>query len=135
MINNLYKYLDLNHPPVTKYKPEERESNQRFANISMGVGEREFTYIPNKKSIPGPASYGIQTGKIRSWSVPKNDPKKRVEIERVPGPGTYELIHDYKKHDWDSQRLKAIQYKEIRRPKHIELHNSESKYKRSETPN
>ena len=131
----LTQNLDLDHPPATKYKPESVKGGQRFANISLGVGEREFTYIPKKKTIPGPASYEYgQSPHSRAYSVPKSVPSHRLDAEKAPGPGTYDLMREYKKHDWEQQRLKVIQYKELRRPRRIESLSYRNKYRRSDTP-
>lgn len=92
----------------------------------MGIGERVYTYIPQKREIPGPASYDFTVReKVRSVSSPKTDrthnsptqPRAKRYVEKIPGPGAYELAQQYKKFDWELQHKKALQYKMLRKPK------------------
>ena len=114
----------LKNPPVTKYTPEkyqDAQKSQKYSRISLGVGERSFSYIP-KKDVPGPASYSLEKSDnlkriphYRHVSVERQRELSHIPQIKTPGPGSYNVGANYNKYDWTVQRQRANLYKDIRK--------------------
>mmetsp|Transcript_70451 Transcript_70451/g.82084 ORF Transcript_70451/g.82084 Transcript_70451/m.82084 type:complete len:300 (+) Transcript_70451:26-925(+) len=113
----------LKHPPVNKYDPKPTYLKTNLIKDGLGVvrSARDASYILNKK-IPGPGDYELHKDGLASpnrFIHGKIDPEhvnsSSLKINTSPGPGTYELVKSYDKYNWDQARLKASNFREMRR--------------------
>jgi len=123
-----YSYLNyevLKHPPVNKYDPKPTYLKTHLIKDGLGVmrGERDYSYILNLKT-PGPGGYDLSKEHAHlpnKFIHGKIDPDyKNSSLTpkiHTPGPGHYEVVKPLlEKHNWDQQRLKAENFRELRRP-------------------